>query len=32
MLTWTQFGAYISVAITLFAGALGVCWLTLWRQ
>jgi hypothetical protein len=32
MITWTQFGAYISLAISLFAGGVGVCWFVLWRQ
>jgi hypothetical protein len=32
MVTWTQFGAYVSVATTVFAGGVGLCWLVLWRQ
>ena len=32
MLTWTQCGAYLSVAVALFAGGVGVCWFLLWRQ
>jgi hypothetical protein len=32
MVTWTEFGAYTSVAVTMFAGGLGLCWLVLWRQ
>jgi hypothetical protein len=32
MVTWTEFGAYASVAVTMFAGGLGLCWLVLWRQ
>ena len=32
MITWTQFGAYVSVAFTIFAGGVGVCWFVLWRQ
>jgi hypothetical protein len=32
MVTWTEFGTYASVAVTMFAGGLGLCWLVLWRQ
>jgi len=32
MVTWTELGAYTSVAVTMFAGGLGLCWLVLWRQ
>jgi hypothetical protein len=32
MMTWAEFGAYVSVAVTVFAGGVGLCWLTLWRQ
>jgi hypothetical protein len=32
MITWTQFGAYVSVAVTIFAGGVGLCWFVLWRQ
>lgn len=32
MITWTEFGAYASLALTLFAGGVGLCWYALWRQ
>ena len=32
MITWTQFGAYVSLAVTNFAGGVGLCWFVLWRQ
>jgi len=32
MITWAQFGAYISVALTIFAGGLGLCWFAFWRE
>jgi hypothetical protein len=32
MVTWGQFGAYASVAVAIFAGGVGICWLVLWRQ
>ena len=32
MMTWTEFGAYVSVAATVFAGGVGFCWVVLWRQ
>jgi hypothetical protein len=32
MMTWTEFGAYVSVAVTVFAGGVGFCWVVLWRQ
>jgi hypothetical protein len=32
MITWSQFGAYASVAVTVFAGGVGVCWFVLWRH
>jgi hypothetical protein len=32
MITWTQFGAYVSVAFTIFAGGVGLCWFAFWRH
>jgi len=32
MITWSQFGAYASVVLMVFAGGVGLCWLVLWRQ
>jgi len=32
MITWSQFGAYTSVVVTIFAGGVGLCWLVLWRH
>jgi len=32
MITWSQFGAYASVALTIFASGIGLCWFVLWRQ
>jgi len=32
MITWTQFGAYVSVIFTVFAGGVGLCWFAFWRQ
>jgi hypothetical protein len=30
--SWTEFGAYASLALMIFAGGVGFCWLVLWRQ
>jgi hypothetical protein len=32
MITWSQFGAYASVALMIFAGGVGLCWFVLWRE
>ena len=32
VITWSQFGAYASVVVTIFAGGVGICWLVLWRH
>jgi len=32
MITWSQFGAYVSVAFTIFAGGVGLCWFAFWRH
>jgi hypothetical protein len=32
MLTWTEFGGYLSVVSAVFAGGVGVCYLVLWRE
>jgi hypothetical protein len=32
MVSWSQFGAYASVVVTIFAGGVGLCWFVLWRQ
>ena len=32
MITWMQFGAYTSVALSVFGGGVWLCWLLLWRH
>ena len=32
MVSWSQFGAYTSVVVMIFAGGIGLCWFVLWRQ
>ncbi|HET7343903.1 MAG TPA: hypothetical protein VFL90_20740, partial [Methylomirabilota bacterium] len=30
--SWTEFGAYTSLALMIFVGGVALCWLVLWRQ
>jgi hypothetical protein len=32
MLTWTQLAGYMSIAVALCGGGVGLCWLLLWRE